>query len=64
LSTWKFKEGFGKNIGSIVGEFNTSRGLKPNKILIYGTPASGKSKLAETYAYFYQVWLRIMDFPC
>lgn len=36
-----------KNIGAIVGEFNTSRGLKPNKILIHGTPVSGKSKLAE-----------------
>ena len=50
ISSWKFKEGFGKNIGSIVGEFNTSRGLKPNKILIYGTPASGKSKIAEMLA--------------
>jgi hypothetical protein len=33
-------------MGAIVGEFNTSRGLKPNKIFIHGTPASGKSKLA------------------
>jgi hypothetical protein len=48
IASWRYKEGFKKNIGSIVGEFNTSRGLKPNKILIYGTPASGKSKLAET----------------
>jgi adenylate kinase len=47
ISAWKYKEGLAKHIGSVVGEFNTSRGLKPNKILIHGTPAAGKSKLAE-----------------
>jgi len=44
-----------KSIGAIVGEFNTSRGLKPNKILIHGTPVSGKSKLAEMYLCYYKV---------
>jgi adenylate kinase len=49
ISAWKYREGLAKNIGNVVGEFNESRGLKPNKILIHGTPASGKSKLAEMY---------------
>lgn len=49
ISAWKYRDGLAKNIGRVVGEFNQSRGLKPNKILIHGTPASGKSKLAEMY---------------
>jgi len=46
ISSWKYKDGILKNMGTVVGEFNTSRGLRPNKILIHGPPASGKSKLA------------------
>jgi len=46
LSAWKFKGGLIHNLGAVVGEFNSRRGLRPNKILIHGGPASGKSKLA------------------
>lgn len=47
LQLWKCKEGLVAGMGSVVGEFNLARGLKPNKIFIHGTPASGKSRLAE-----------------
>ena len=47
ISTWKSRGGIVANIGTVVGEFNTSRGLKPNKIVIHGAPASGKSQLAH-----------------
>lgn len=41
------KEGFIANIEKIVSEFNLYRGLKPNKIVVMGPPAAGKSKIAE-----------------
>lgn len=46
ISTWKYRGGLVVNMGAVVGEFNSSRGLKPNKIVIHGVPASGKSQLA------------------
>lgn len=49
LDEWKAKDGLVANMGSVVAEFNAARGLKPNKILIHGTPSSGKSKLAQLY---------------
>ena len=54
ISTWKYRGGIIANMGGVVGEFNTSRGLKPNKIVIHGAPASGKSQLAHMYLYHHQ----------
>ena len=34
-------------MGTIVSEFNMYRGLKPNKILVTGAPAAGKTRIAE-----------------
>ena len=52
ISTWKYRGGLVVNMGAVVGEFNSSRGLKPNKIVIHGVPASGKSQLACMYEIF------------
>ncbi len=44
---WHCREGIVKNIESINKEFNEFRGLRPNKILFIGPPASGKTHFAS-----------------
>ena len=53
LNEWHCQEGILKNFESIVSEFNTYRGLKPNKIVVNGPPVAGKSKIAESLAAAY-----------
>lgn len=47
LENWHSAGGLLENIEKIVSEFNLYRGLKPNKVMILGPPAAGKSKIAE-----------------
>ena len=64
ISAWKYRGGLIANMGAVVGEFNNSRGLRPNKIIIHGPPVSGKSQLAQQYSFFYSVSAKTMDCLC
>lgn len=53
LKSWHCRDGMLSCFSQIVSEFNTYRGLKPNKIVIIGPPVSGKSKAADVLASAY-----------
>jgi adenylate kinase len=44
-----------KNLRLLVKEFNSFRGLKPNRIFIHGPPGSGKTHFAEKMAKYYNI---------
>ena len=44
---WVSKKGIPRNIKKLNEEFNTSRQLKPNKIVIHGPPCSGRTYYAR-----------------
>ncbi|EGR29938.1 hypothetical protein IMG5_145930 [Ichthyophthirius multifiliis] len=44
---WNYKDGLVANIGKLNKEFNEYRGLRSNKIFIYGPPASGKTTISQ-----------------
>ena len=52
---WHCKSGLAANIQTVKNEFCKERGLKPNKILITGPPASGKSKYGKMMAEHFNV---------
>lgn len=52
---WHCQKGIIKNILMLNNEFNSTRSLKPVKILITGPPASGKSHYAKILAKYYNV---------
>ena len=47
---WHCKEGFSKNIVKLTEEYNDHNVLKPNRVLIIGPPAAGKSFFTELVA--------------
>lgn len=47
---WHCKEGFSKNIVRLTEEYNANNVLKPNRVLIIGPPAAGKSFFTELVA--------------
>ncbi|EGR27078.1 hypothetical protein IMG5_201950 [Ichthyophthirius multifiliis] len=52
---WHCKEGLPANIQKLNKQFNDYRFLKPNKILICGPPASGKSYFGEQLSQYYNI---------
>jgi len=53
--TWWCKQGMKRNIGKIVEEYNTFRGLKPIKIFISGQPGSGKTYFGSKFSKHYNI---------
>lgn len=59
---WWCQSGIPKNIAKLCKEFNETRGLKPNKILISGPPISGITHFSKKLAEFYNIPLiRVKD---
>lgn len=59
---WWCKSGIPKNVALLCKEFNETRGLKPNRIMLSGPPVSGISHFASKLASFYNIPLiRISD---
>jgi len=52
---WKCREGFNSNIDKMIQEFEISRGLAPTKLVVGGPPKSGKTRMAEELARYYDV---------
>lgn len=52
---WHSKSGIKKNIKKLCAEFNTTRALKPNRILIQGPPSSGRTTYAKMLSRFYNI---------
>nr|KAJ3421353.1 Adenylate kinase 7 [Polyrhizophydium stewartii] len=54
---WKYESGFVENMQQIAQEYKDARGLWPLKIVVHGTPASGKTFVAQKIAEHYKIHL-------
>lgn len=52
---WWCKQGIARNIQKLSSEFNSTRGLRPNKIVVHGPPCSGSTYFASKLASFFNI---------